>query len=65
MAENNNVNSNITHVTIVEGLISQVTGHLEAINPQTDVQKVLKADVQEEIAGFRDIGLFELRKAFE
>ncbi|KKN73452.1 hypothetical protein LCGC14_0400270 [marine sediment metagenome] len=64
MAKVTGANLNIIQVTIVEGLISQAAGHLEAINPQVEVQQVLKADAQEAIAEFQET-IGELRRVFE
>lgn len=62
---NNNVNPNITHVTIIEGLISQVSGHLEAINAQNTDQYAKKNDARMLIAEFQVKQLFSLRRVFE
>lgn len=66
MAKNNNdANPNITHVTIIEGLISQAAGHLEAINAQNADQYAKINDARMLIAEFQVKQLFELRGIFE
>ena len=65
MAKTTDVNPSITYVTIIEGLISQITGHIEAINPQNARQNDCKQAASAKIELFQEIMLFELRKAFE
>ena len=67
MAKDNNVNPNpnIIQVTIIEGLISQVSGHLEAINAQNVDQHAKINDARILIMEFQTKQLFELRGIFE
>ncbi len=65
MAKNNSPNSNINHVNIVEGLISQVSGHLEVIYAKDAEQQNCINNAILAIAEFQENALFKLRKAFE
>ena len=65
MAKNNDVNPNIIQVSIIEGLVSQITGHLEALMPKTATQNDHKQEITAEIAKLQEVGLYKLRKAFE
>ncbi len=65
MAKTTDVNPNITHVTIIEGLVSQISGHLEAINAQNVDQHARINNARMLIAEFQAKQLFKLRCAFE
>ncbi len=65
MAKNNAANSNIVHVTIIEGLISQVSCHLEAISAQNDDQHEKINDARILLMEFQTKQLYELRGIFE
>ena len=58
-------NSNITHVNIIEGLISQVKGHIEALSPQTVGESESKYAALGSVVTFQENGLVELHRVFE
>ncbi len=65
MAKTTDVNPSIMHVTIIENLISQVSGHLEAINAQNADQHEKINDARMLIMEFQKKQLYELRGVFE
>ncbi len=63
-----NANPNITHINAIEGLISQVDGHLNALDldaTNSDERRQKKILAIEEIDLFEKTTLLELRNAFE
>lgn len=57
--------TNIVQVNIIEGLLSQVQGHLEAIEPQTTEQQDARFNTIDSFKCLQEQEIFELRKVFE
>lgn len=58
-------NDGLTHINIIEGLISQIHGHLEAVTPANVEQAEVKDVARNKLASWERVQLFELRKEFE
>lgn len=58
-------NAELTHINIIEGLISEVHGHLEAINATNVEQAEVKDAARNKLSSWERVQLFELRKEFE
>lgn len=61
-AENN---TNIAHINIIEGLMSQVNVHLHDIIPENPEQHTYKNQAIEEVDLLQRTTLHEMRKTFE
>lgn len=58
-------NNELTHVNLIEGLIFQIHGHLEAINVRTAEQAEAKEQARNKLAAWEKSQLYGLRKEFE
>lgn len=58
-------NNELTQVNIIEGLVSQIHGHLEAIHPHTAEQAEAKDAARNKLSSWESNQLFQLRKEFE
>lgn len=58
-------NSSLTHINQIEGLISGVQEHLEAITVKTAEQAEVKDAAVGKLASWEKNQLFELRKEYE
>ena len=58
-------NTNIFHVNLIEGLISEVHGHLEAITATTVDKAEVKDAARNKLNWWETNELAELRKEFE
>ncbi len=66
MPDNNkNTVNNIAQVNMIEGLLSQVQGHLEAIKPENTGQQDAAFNALDSFKCLQSNELFELRKVFE
>lgn len=61
----NNANVNLNHINIVEGLIYQIHGHLQALLPHTEEQIGEKNSSIAGLSGWEKTQLFALRREFE
>lgn len=57
--------TNIVQVNIIEGLLSQVQGHLDAISPETVEQQEARFNAIDGFKCLQEREMFELRKVFE
>jgi len=58
-------NTNVAHINIIEGLLSQMNVHLHDIIPEQPRQRVSKDHAIEELDLFQKTTLFNLRTLFE
>lgn len=58
-------NNELTQINILEGLVSQMHGHLEAINATTIDQAEVKDAARNKLASWERVQLHELRREFE
>lgn len=61
----NDGDTNIAHVNIIEGLINETRGHLEAISATTVEQAEVKDAARNKLVNWEEFQLFALRKEFE
>lgn len=57
--------TNIAHINIIEGLVSEIHGHLEAISASNVEQAEVKDAARNKLANWEEFQLFSLRKEFE
>jgi len=63
MAENQNIN--VMHITIIEGLTSEINGHIEALTPKTYKLQTVKDALCKGLAEWQANELRKARRAFE
>lgn len=57
--------TNIFHINLIEGLVSEIHGHLDAISPTTVEQAETKDTTRNKLASLERVELHELRKEYE
>jgi len=63
--QTNTPNQNITHITAIYGLISQVNEHIEAIQAETPFERGEKNNALEILNLWQKMELVALKEAFE